>query len=335
MAKPSPSFHTAYTSCRICPRNCGTDRNAGNRGVCGETADLRIAWAGLHFGEEPPVTGRGGSGIIFITGCNLGCVFCQNWQISQDGMGASVSPEMFAELCLRLAATGAENINIVTGSHAVPVIARGLSLARTLGLNIPVLWNTSSYETPETLSMLDGLVDVWLPDLKTLNPAIAQAAFHAADYPKAAKKAIRFMVERSPLRIDNSGGDLYPAGLIKAGVILRHLVLPGRLDDTAQVLRWFAEHLKDKAVLSLMTQYTPVKQSPHSAALGAFPDRPILHSEFQALHALLEELDIDAGFYQELVEGTEWLPDFNKTQPFSSELAKPLWHWQTGFIDSN
>jgi len=322
-----------YNECRICPKNCGVNRNEGKRGFCGETADLRVSWAGLHFGEEPPVTGKGGSGTIFITGCNLRCKFCQNYQISQDGMGALVTAAGFASMCEALQKAGAENINIVTGSHAIPDIATALRQARNNGLTIPVLWNSSGYETPEALALLDGLVTVWLPDLKTLNPILSGEVFNAPDYPKAAKRALRWMVDRSPLVIDKSDRATYPSGRIVSGVIVRHLVLPGKLADTRLVLEWFAEHLKDRAVLSLMTQYTPVATSPYAAGITAFPNRLLGKDEFAALEPMLAELGIDVGFFQELVESTDWLPDFARTQPFSSSLAKPIWHWRDGFIE--
>jgi len=331
-----------------CPRGCGINRNEKKIGVCGETADLRIAWAGLHFGEEPPVTGERGSGTIFITGCNLGCAFCQNFQISRDGMGRKVEAPEFAEICLSLAEAGAENINIVTGSHAIPSIASGLRKAKDQGLSIPILWNSSAYETTEALSPLEGLVTVWLPDLKTLNPLLSESVFRAADYPKVAKKAIRFMAEKSPLilthgqsgahsdnRAHSESSVVDGAGKIVSGVIVRHLALPGRLADTELVLRWFAEHLKDKALLSLMTQYTPVKASPYAQDINAFPDRLLDKNEYKKLTQLLEELEIDTGYYQELVDDTDWLPDFNLQQPFSSKLAKPIWHWTTGFSLKN
>lgn len=321
-----------YESCTQCPKKCGTARNAGIPGFCGEPAEIRLAWAGLHFGEEPPVTGSGGSGTLFVTGCNLGCSFCQNYQISNDGMGTAVSPEEFAEICLALASSGAENINIVTGSHAIPGIAAGLEEATLQGLSIPVLWNSSAYETPEALSLLDGLVQVWLPDLKTLNPLLARSVFRAEDYPAVAKKAVRWMANHSPLSIEQTGSTSYPNGKIVSGVIIRHLALPGKLADTELVLRWFAEHLQGKALLSLMTQYTPVSKSAHAAALDAFPDRVLDRTEYNTLVSLLDELGIDDGFYQELVQDTEWLPDFERIQPFTSVLAKPVWHWKQGFI---
>jgi len=141
------SLFSFYTPCSLCPRNCAVDRNGGQRGFCGETAELRVAVANIHRGEEPPLTGLGGSGTIFITGCTLGCAFCQNWQISHNGMGRPVSAGEFAAICLALQNAGAENINIVTGSHAIPAIVSGISQAREEGLQLPILWNSSSYES--------------------------------------------------------------------------------------------------------------------------------------------------------------------------------------------
>ena len=318
-----------YESCTLCPRNCGIDRNSGETGFCGETADIRVAWAGFHFGEEPPITGKNGSGTIFITGCNLRCAFCQNYQISQEGMGRVVTRDEFAELCLLLEREGAENINIVTGSHAIPGIATGLRLAKNKGLAVPVLWNTSAYETEEAIELLKGLVDGWMPDLKTLNPLLSESVFQAADYPSTAKKAIRKMVELSPLNKTATGEGGYPQGKLLSGVIVRHLAIPGKLADTELVLKWFAEHLKGRAELSLMTQYTPVKANPKNQTIDAFPNRLIQKNEYERLTEILSELDIEDGYMQELVEDTEWLPDFARPQPFSNELARPVWHWKS------
>ncbi len=325
-------MYREYDECRICPRDCGTNRNGGKKGLCGETSALRISWAGLHFGEEPPVTGSGGSGTVFVTGCNLRCKFCQNWQISQEGMGLAVTEAGFADICLALEREGAENINIVTGSHAIPAIASGLRHARGQGLTLPILWNSSSYEKPEALGLLEGLVSVWLPDLKTLNPELSEGVFHARDYPRSAKKALRYMAGQSPLSIEPPT-ETRPSGRISSGMIVRHLVLPNRLADTELVLQWYAERLAGKALLSLMTQYTPVTHSPRGREIDAFPNRLIDRPEADRLQVLLERYGIEDGFYQELVEDTSWLPDFTKTQPFSSSLARPVWHWQSGFIE--
>lgn len=316
-----------YKSCTLCPRNCNVNRFSGDRGFCGETFDLRIAYGGIHFGEEPPVTVSKGSGTIFFTGCNLRCSFCQNYQISQDGMGKVLGIEDFAGLCLRLQEEGAENINLVTGSHHIPVIRAGLEKAKNKGLKIPVLWNTSSYENTGSLELLKPLVDVWLPDLKTLNPEISKRVFATENYPAKAKRAIRWMVENSPLKFTEKDGKRK----IVSGVILRHLVLPGRLNDSRMVIEWFKEFLEGKALFSLMTQYTPVKAHKNKDGLNAFQDRHVSEEEYGKLQEMLEEYGIQDGFYQELETDDSWLPDFNLISPFPSSLSKPLWHWSCGF----
>ena len=199
-----------YQPCLLCPRRCEVKREtAAASGYCGESAALRLACASIHYGEEPPLTGvvangnrenGGGSGTIFVSGCNLGCVFCQNWQISQHHIGRVVDTAEFTRICLALQNKGAENINIVTGSHAVPVIVEGISAARAGGLSLPVLWNSSAYELPETLELLGDTVDIFLPDMKTLDSNIAKRYFNAPDYPAIAAAAIKKMLCLRPLR---------------------------------------------------------------------------------------------------------------------------------------
>ncbi|MDR3122770.1 MAG: radical SAM protein [Treponema sp.] len=309
----------SYCECELCPRRCAANRRARNRGFCGETAELRIAAASLHRGEEPPIVGRGGSGTIFFTGCGLGCLFCQNAQISRAGMGRVVDRAEFIALCLALQARGAENINLVTGSHCAPVLAELLRGAREEGLAIPILWNSSSYENPEALALVEDLVDVYLPDLKTLDPALAGRCFKAPDYPEAAERAILRMLDRR--------GELRWKGpVLASGVMVRHLVLPGRIESTRTVLRWFAAHCKGRALLSLMTQYTPVGGS------DRIPQGYVNQGEYDRLMEWLDELGIEDGFCQELFPDDGWLPDFERTNPFSSELSVPVWHWKTGLL---
>lgn len=310
----------AYEHCMLCPRNCGINRNAGETGICGETADLRLAWAGLHFGEEPPITGIGGSGTLFVTGCNLGCSFCQNYQISRDAMGTTVSDSDFLAICRALEKAGAENINIVTGSHAIPAIARMIRFARDKDFSLPFLWNSSGYETVAALKLLDGLIDCWLPDLKTLSTTIANRFFRAPDYPETVKEALLFMAQQA------KKSQQEPA------MIVRHLVLPENLTDTNAVLEWFSNHLKSRALLSLMTQYTPVEKGQQDATREHPESRYVSQTEYAALTQLLGQHEIDNGFFQDLVEDAAWLPDFSHTQPFSSALARPVWHWKNGFI---
>ena len=317
-----------YDSCTLCPKNCKVNRNKGEKGFCRETRDLRLAWAGLHFGEEPPITGAGGSGTIFVTGCNLRCSFCQNYQISQEGMGRAVSLEEFVNLCFVLEKEGAENINIVTGSHAIPAIALGLTEAKGRGLKIPVVWNSSAYEAEEAISLLSDCVDGWLPDLKTLNPQISSQVFYAPDYPETATRAILKMACLSPLKIGTENKEKYPLGKLYSGVIVRHLALPSRIADSKAVLRWFAKNLKGRALISVMTQYTPVKRTSGIKNYSLFENRMLNLKEDETLKDILSSLKIDEGFYQELVASDDWLPDFNRVQTFSSELSKPLWHWK-------
>lgn len=281
---------------------------------------MRLATASLHFGEEPPLSGSGGSGTIFFSGCTLRCAFCQNHQISQDGMGREVDEGEFASICLALQERGAHNLNLVTGTQFAPSIVQALSLARRGGLVLPVLWNTSGYESLETLDLLSGAVDAWLPDYKTPCAATAREFFQAPDYPEKARAAVERMAELSPLRIED--------GIMKSGVMLRHLLLPGRLDETRKVLEWFAARLKGKALVSVMTQYTPI---PALAGKPA-PATPVGEGEYAALMGLIDELDLGEGYYQELTPGSDWLPDFRRENPFSSSLSRPVWHWRAGFL---
>ena len=303
-----------YSPCKLCPRNCGVDRLSGETGFCGESAHLRIGAAVIHRGEEPPLVGTGGSGTIFISGCGLGCIFCQNYQISQGrGTGASlgktVSVETFAEICLKLRDNGAENINIVTGSHAIPYIVEGIIAAKNMGLQIPVLWNSSAYETTEALELLRDHVDIYLPDLKTLDNETAKKFFNAPDYPSAAASAILKMIDMTDKKSCEK-------------VIIRHLILPGCLESTRQVLRWFADNAGGRAMLSLMTQYTPIPGREQTA-----PGRYLKKEEYETVLGWLEDFQIEDGFCQELVTGNDWLPDFKRSNPFSSELSVPVWHW--------
>jgi putative pyruvate formate lyase activating enzyme len=236
-------------------------------------------------------------------------------------MGRKLEPEEFVRICLALQERGAENINIVTGSHAVPALAAGLDAARAAGLGIPALWNSSAYESPEALELLRGRIGGWLPDLKTLDRGLAARLFRAPGYPEAARTAVLKMLDMSA-----AAGPDSPEALC----IIRHLVLPGQLESTRQVLRWFAEHAAGRARLSLMTQYTPA--GPGLGPGGSIPRRHINAGEYETVLRWLEDFGIEEGFYQELVTGSGWLPDFSRQNPFSSELSLPVWHWKEGFV---
>ena len=316
-----------YNPCFLCPRNCGVNRLAGEKGFCGETADLRICVSALHCGEEPLLTGMRGSGTIFISGCNLGCIVCQNHQITHENMvggsnlGKTVTIETFVEICKALRDKGAENINIVTGSHVIPAIVQGIIAAKNAGVQLPFLWNTSSYENLQALELLRDHVDIYLPDLKTLDGEIAEKYCGARNYPQAAAAAILKMVDM--VHEKSHFIDMANYYMEKnERVIIRHLILPGYLEATRSVLRWFADNVNGRARLSLMTQYTPIPGKE-----GKVPGRYLHKSEFETILLWLDEFGINDGYCQELVTGSDWLPDFSRSNPFSSKLSVPVWHY--------
>jgi putative pyruvate formate lyase activating enzyme len=308
-----------YAPCLLCPRACAVDRSGGEAGFCGETRIVRAACACLHFGEEPPVTGPGGSGTVFFTGCTLRCRACQNAQVSRDGFGVELSKDDLSRIFLRLQREGAGNVNAVTGTHFLPDLIDAWQAARAQGLTIPLVWNSSGYETVDAVRMLEPHVAFFLPDLKTLDPALAAFWFNAPEYPRAATEAILAMAEARPL-------ERGPDGLPTRGVIVRHLVLPGRLEATREVLAWFSMHLAGRALLSLMSQYTPI---PGQTLPPPF-ERGLTRGEWDTALAALEELGIEDGFVQDLEPGTEWLPDFTRERPFSAELSRMVWHARDG-----
>jgi putative pyruvate formate lyase activating enzyme len=299
------------------------DRLGSARGFCREGAAVRAAWAGLHFGEEPPVTGRGGSGTIFFTGCTLKCRYCQNDQLSRSGLGAELDPGELARLMLRLQGEGAENVNLVTGSHFAPGIVEAARLAGARGLAIPLLWNSSGYESRATLELLAPWIQVWLPDCKTLDAELARRLMGAPDYPQVVREALAFMIEARPLAWEGER--------LQQGVIVRHLVLPGYPRSTREVLAWYREHLYGKALLSLMVQYTPNRRALElSDAREAGPSIRVSAAEYDQVLGWIEELGIEEGFIQEPESGSEWLPDFSRPDPFPEGQARAVWHFADG-----
>lgn len=241
-----------YKNCRLCPRNCSINRYE-NAGYCGCRSEIRAARAGLHLFEEPYISGKEGSGAVFISGCSMKCVFCQNIEISSKCSGIDISIEKIAKIFLRLQTEKkANNINIVTGTHFTPSIAEAIRTARKNGLSIPVIWNSSCYEKVETLKLLEGLVDIWLPDLKTLDPNESRMYYNAPDYPDMAKEALDYMVSVSRLS--------FKENMMKSGVNVRHLVMPGRIRDSKNVLKYLHTAYGSKIIISLMNQYTPVRE---------------------------------------------------------------------------
>lgn len=288
--------------CNLCPRRCGALRDeAHGEGFCRMPALPVCARAALHFWEEPCISGRTGAGTVFFSGCTLGCVFCQNRSISREGEGKVLSPDELYAVFRRLADQGAACIELVTPTQFTHVLARVLE--RPIPGGLPVVWNSGGYERAEVLKGLEGKVDVYLPDLKYVTPALAGRYSGAADYPEAAKKAILEMVrQRGPVRLED--------GLLKSGVLIRHLILPGQTREAQRVMDWVADSFLPGAVLfSLMAQYTPVGE------LDGFPElqRPLRASELRAAKAYMEDLGL-AGYVQELgSSGEGFIPAFDLT----------------------
>ena len=244
----------AYDSCRLCPRACGAARNGGARGVCGATSELRLARAALHFWEEPPISGEAGSGAIFFSGCPLKCVFCQNREISAGNFGHVVTVARLAEIMLELRGQSALNINLVTPSHYTPQVVEAVREARAAGLTLPIVCNTSGYETVETVRELARVVDVWLTDFKYADASLAARLSGARDYPTVAAAALTEMLRS--LR-DAGGRTEGDDGRMLRGIIVRHLVLPGHTDDSMAVLDRVWEIGGNEVDVSVMNQYTP------------------------------------------------------------------------------
>ena len=306
-----PASFDAYSSCHLCPRSCGCDRSV-KTGVCGMTDELRISRVGLHMWEEPCISGSSGSGTIFFTGCNLGCVFCQNHEISRrlsesergsssffalSGRAYTVSE--FSDAMLSLEKQGANNINFVTGTHFVPHIVEGVRLARERGLTIPTLYNCGGYESVETIKMLEGSIDIYLPDMKFFSSEISKKYAHAADYFERAKEAIAEMVRQCPEQVFDENG------IIQKGVIVRHLMLPGLLFDSKHILDYLCETYGNSITISLMNQYTPMPGVPEEL------DRPVSSEHYRSMIDHLTLLGQENAFIQEGGTVSEsFIPDF-------------------------
>lgn len=282
---PSPLEH-----CTLCPRRCGVNRAAGELGYCKANAKIKAARAALHYWEEPCLSGTAGSGTVFFSHCTLQCVFCQNSQISTERFGAELSADQLCSTFLSLQKQGALNLNLVTPTHFVPQIIEALSLARKNGLYLPVIYNTSGYETAETIRMLDGWIDIYLPDFKYWDNQFAADYSHAPDYAEYATQAIKEMIKQVGLpRFQKNGA-------MRKGVIVRHLMLPGLLGDTKQVLRHLWTTFGDQIYISLMNQYTPLNR-----LLTHWPqlNRTISQEEYRQAVGYMLSLGISQGFIQE------------------------------------
>ncbi|MBW2080096.1 MAG: radical SAM protein [Deltaproteobacteria bacterium] len=241
----------SLSSCKICPHLCGVNRLEGEHGFCEITDQAIVASYGPHFGEEAPLIGRKGSGAVFFSWCNLRCLYCQNYEISHMGAGKAVSTEVLALCFLSLQKDGCHNINLVTPSHVVPFILKALVLAARGGLSIPLVYNTGGYDSIRTLRLLDGVVDIYMPDFKYWDKDVGKHLSNITNYPQVAKKAIKEMHRQV--------GELIigPDGVAKRGLLIRHLVLPGGLSDTRSVLKYIAEEISPNTYLNVMDQYRP------------------------------------------------------------------------------
>ena len=309
------------SACRLCPRNCGVNRTDGQTGFCGETAVPRAARAALHFYEEPVISGRQGSGAVFFTGCNLGCIFCQNSEIAhRTPSGPSSDTQHFvpanrlAQIFLDLQEQGAANINLVTPTHFVPALIPALQRAKAEGLHIPVVYNTGSYERPEAIAALEGLVDIWLADLKYFSPEISDRYSHARDYFDFASAAIKEMVRQCPAPLFADGSscldeeDDADDPLMVRGVIVRHLALPGCAGDSKKVLRYLHRTYGDSIFISLMNQYTPNERVFDDPGLG----RRLTAREYDALVDYAIRIGVNNGFIQEEGTATDaFVPQFD------------------------
>jgi putative pyruvate formate lyase activating enzyme len=291
-------------SCSLCRRNCNVNRLNGETGCCKSGLDIRLAKASLHLWEEPPLSSGIGSGTVFFSNCNFSCVFCQNYKISQQGIGKNISIERLSQIFLDLQSKGANNINLVTPTSYVPQIIEALKISKNKGLNIPIVYNTNSYENIETIKSLEGLIDIYLPDIKYFSDKNSVKYSNAPDYFETAKNAV--------IEMFNQVGDIQmdTNGIMKKGVIIRHLMLPGLLFDSKKILDFVYNTFNNRVYLSLMNQYTPFYKSSDYKEI----DRKISKKSYNALIEYALSIGIEKGFIQEDETQLEsFIPDFDLT----------------------
>jgi putative pyruvate formate lyase activating enzyme len=278
-----------YENCLLCPRKCGINRRTGQTGVCGVSSEIKVARAALHYWEEPCISGKRGSGAVFFSGCSLHCVFCQNREISDGKEGKVISKERLSDIFIELADKGANNINLVTQGQYIPDIVWAVNDARSRGMKLPIIYNTSGYENVTELKLLEGIVDVYLPDFKYMDSTLSARYSRAKDYPSVAKQALSEMVRQQPdVVIDDA------TGLIQKGVIVRQLLLPGHVNDAKAVLKYLYDTYHDHVYISMMSQFTPI-------ALEDYPEinRTVTKREYERLVNYALEIGITNAFIQE------------------------------------
>ena len=278
-----------YENCLLCPRKCGINRSTGQTGVCGVSSEIKVARAALHYWEEPCISGKRGSGAVFFSGCSLHCVFCQNREISDGKEGKVISKERLSDIFMELADKGANNINLVTPGQYIPDIVWAVNDAKSRGMKLPIIYNTSGYENVTELKLLEGIVDVYLPDFKYMDSTLSAMYSRAKDYPSVAKQALSEMVRQQPeVVIDDA------TGLIQKGVIVRQLLLPGHVNDAKAVLKYLYDTYRDHVYISMMSQFTPI-------ALKDYPEinRTVTRREYERLVDYALEIGITNAFIQE------------------------------------
>lgn len=297
-------FQCLMRDCTLCPRNCHADRLISAAGYCGQTVTVMAARAALHKWEEPCISGTEGSGTVFFSGCGLGCIFCQNHNIALGKSGKTISIDRLSQIFLELQEKGAHNINLVTPSHFIPQIIMALEAAKTQGLTLPVVYNTGSYEKPESLKLLEGLVDIYLPDLKYYSPQLSQAYANAPDYFEKAAAAIAEMVRQTgPI---TSSLD---RGLLKRGTIVRHLLLPGQGRDSKKILRYLHNTYGSRIAVSIMNQFTPL---PHAAHIPEC-SRYVSQEEYDRIVSFALAIGIETGYIQEGQTASQsFIPQFDQ-----------------------
>ncbi len=291
------------SACTLCPRNCRAERDIAP-GYCGAGDQIRVARAALHHWEEPCISGQRGSGTVFFSHCSLRCAYCQNYEISHNGVGADLTTQQLSELFLNLQNQGAHNINLVTATHYTQPVVEALHEAKARGLRIPVVYNTHGYETPAALDQLAGLVDVYLPDFKYWDRRLAARLSQAPDYPEVARRAIQLMLEQvGPPVFDDQG-------IVQKGLLVRHLILPNYLENTFDILDWIAEYLPKSVYVSLMAQYTPCYRASDYADIN----RRLQPDEYQRVIDYFWALGRDNGYIQELdAADQQYIPPFDLT----------------------
>ena len=278
-----------YENCLLCPRKCGINRRTGQTGVCGVSSEIKVARAALHYWEEPCISGKRGSGAVFFSGCSLHCVFCQNREISDGKEGKVISKARLSDIFMELAGKGANNINLVTPGQYIPDIVWAVNDAKSRGMKLPIIYNTSGYENVTELKLLEGIVDVYLPDFKYMDSTLSARYSRAKDYPSVAKQALSEMVRQQPdVVIDDA------TGLIQKGVIVRQLLLPGHVNDAKAVLKYLYDTYHDHVYISMMSQFTPI-------ALKDYPEinRTVTRREYERLVNYALEIGITNAFIQE------------------------------------